>query len=180
MKLKLSLFLYICLSVTISSFSHSQTQPNAGSIIQENKLGTQPTKPSNLNLEILKDNRVLEKTGNQVLIKEMEFEGNDVISSEELKKFLDNYSGQKYYFSELLNLTNLVSNFYKERGYSFARAYLPPQSIKNGVLKIIITEESMEKLMQLEIKVLLPKQKNFFPILNLELLYTDQILRKIY
>lgn len=146
MKLKLSLFLYICLSVTISSFSHSQTQPNAGSIIQENKLGTQPTKPSDLSLEILKDNRVLEKTGTQVLIKEIEFEGNDVISSEELKKFLNNYSGQKYYFSELLNLTNLVSNYYKERGYSFARAYLPPQSIKNGVLKIIITEGKYGKI----------------------------------
>jgi hemolysin activation/secretion protein len=161
MYLPKKLIFFICLSISFINFSYAQTQPDSGTIIQENAPVLEPTKPSDLNIEILKDNRILEKSGTQVLIKDIIFEGNKVITNEEIKKYLGNFSGKKFYFSELLNFTNLISNLYKEKGFSFSRAYLPPQSIKDGFLIIKITEGEYGEINSIGDQSIAPQAKNF-------------------
>lgn len=161
MHLKEKLICFICLSLSLINFSYAQTQPDSGTVLQENIPSIEPTKPSDLNIEILKDNRILENSGAQVLIQDIIFEGNKVLTNEEIKKYLGNFSGKRLYFSELLNLTNLVSNLYKEKGYSFARAYLPPQSIKDGFLTIKITEGEYGEINSIGDEKISPQAKKF-------------------
>ena len=86
MFLQKKLIFFICLSISFINFSYAQAQPDSGTIIKENVPVLEPTKPSDLNIEILRDNRILEKSGTQVLIKDIIFEGNKVITNEEIKK----------------------------------------------------------------------------------------------
>ena len=67
------------------------------------------------------------------------FEGNTLVSSDELKAFLKAYLNLEITLDELKSAVDSISIFYKDRGY-LATANLPKQDITEGIVKIIITE----------------------------------------
>ena len=67
------------------------------------------------------------------------FEGNTLVSSDELKAFLKAYLNLEITLDELKSAVDSISIFYKDRGY-LATATLPKQDITEGIVRIIITE----------------------------------------
>ena len=82
----------------------------------------------------------------KVLIKEIVFEGNTVIDTPTLEKVTEPYRDRELTLGEMSELVDLVTITYQERGYILARAYLPKQDIKDGLLKIGIVEGSIGKI----------------------------------
>jgi len=82
----------------------------------------------------------------RVLIKEIVFEGNTVIDTATLEKVTEPYRDRELTLGEMSELVDLVTITYQERGYILARAYLPKQDIKDGLLKIGIVEGSIGKI----------------------------------
>lgn len=67
-------------------------------------------------------------------------EGNAAISSEQLLPLLADLQGRSVSLGELQAGANRITLAYRERGYPFARAYIPAQEIDGGVVQITVLE----------------------------------------
>ncbi|MEW6673792.1 MAG: POTRA domain-containing protein [Thermodesulfobacteriota bacterium] len=75
-----------------------------------------------------------------VLIKKIVFSGNTVVDTATLQKVVEPFLERELTLQEMSELADLITMKYQESGYILARAYLPEQEIKDGVLKISIAE----------------------------------------
>ena len=87
-----------------------------------------------------------EDSGEGILVKSIIFEGNNVISSEDLTAAVQDYVGKALTMEEMGELTDQITMVYQENGFILARAYLPEQEIASGVLKIAIAEGRLGKV----------------------------------
>ena len=76
--------------------------------------------------------------GPSAFIRAITISGNTVFSREQLAAVLGPASGKNYDFSALAALVQRITAMYQAAGYPFARAYLPPQNLSAGQLRIEI------------------------------------------
>ncbi len=74
------------------------------------------------------------------LVSGFQLSGNKAISSSDLKALLSSYVGKNCTLEELREAANKVSESYQQLGLMLARAYLPAQEIREGIVKISILE----------------------------------------
>lgn len=89
---------------------------------------------------------VTEGNGDTVFIKDITVTGNTVIDSETLNKIVEPYKNKDLSMEEMSKVTDLITVTYQEKGYILARAYLPEQEIKDGILKITVAEGKIGKI----------------------------------
>lgn len=74
------------------------------------------------------------------MVKAVHFTGNTVFSSKKLTTVLGNVTERSYDLASLQILAQKVTDFYRDEGYPFAKAYLPAQRLADGVLGITVLE----------------------------------------
>jgi hemolysin activation/secretion protein len=94
-----------------------------------------PTIPT----EALKEPMV-DKSGKSIEVKGFKLSGTLHVSSEKLLPLINSYAGKSYTLSELEKIASLITKAYREEGYFVARAYIPKQSMSEGILEIAIIE----------------------------------------
>jgi len=67
-------------------------------------------------------------------------EGNTEIADEELLPLLNDLAGREVTLADLQAGTARITAFYREHGHVLARAYLPPQEVQHGQVRIAILE----------------------------------------
>ena len=113
--------------------------PNAGSLLQEIERDylkpiprpepkVAPTKPQ--------EAPTIEQT---ILVKQFKFQGNHLITEDELQAAFQKYVGKRFTVAELQNIAAEISQIYSARGY-VAQAKLPRQDVTDGVIIIEIIE----------------------------------------
>ncbi len=80
------------------------------------------------------------------LLERINFEGNTVISDEELQKLGLEVLGEDIFFDELLEVCSKVTNLYHSKGYLTSYATVPPQRIVDGVATIKIIESKVGEM----------------------------------
>ncbi len=78
--------------------------------------------------------------GSKVQVKKFRFTGNTVYDAERLEELVRSEEGKELTLDELRSVAGRVSDFYSDHGYILARAYLPPQDIRDGVIEIAVIE----------------------------------------
>lgn len=77
----------------------------------------------------------------------LRFEGNTRFTSAELKAGLgERIYGKRYDLGGLRQLANQISQYYRDAGYSFAKAFVPVQSMQDGELVLQIVEGRYGKI----------------------------------
>jgi hemolysin activation/secretion protein len=87
----------------------------------------------------------------RVHIQSFDIQGNTVISSQILEKVLKNYMERHFpdamlNFADMQLLTDRITLTYKEQGYFLARCYIPKQDIKDGLLKLTVSEGILDNI----------------------------------
>ncbi len=157
---------FLCVALAYSfaiGTSYAQTPPTnveAGTVgnFQINKERYERNKnklvapKNNLNISPLVDKQKTQ-TGAvkklQFVLKDVDFEGNTIFTDEELKVYSYDLLGQEVAYEDILKLALKVTNAYKSKGYITSIAFLPPQEVVNGILKIKVLEG---KLGNVEVK----------------------------
>ncbi len=67
-------------------------------------------------------------------------EGNHVYSAAELRPLYQNKLHKVITIAELFEIVQSITNYYRNNGYILSRALLPPQHVKNGVVRVRIVE----------------------------------------
>jgi hemolysin activation/secretion protein len=118
--------------------------PDAGSILREQQkppleVPTRPA-PQIKNDEPVRPALRPEDTPRFVLQK-VRVTGNTVFPEPELTGLVAEYVGKEVAFADLEQVTTRISRYYREHGYTVARAYVPAQVIKtDGVVEIAVIE----------------------------------------
>lgn len=79
-------------------------------------------------------------TPGKVQIKAIKIIGNSVVKTEELEPILESYAGKQVDLPELKKVAERITQEYRRRGYSLARAYIPEQEVKDGIIEIAVLE----------------------------------------
>ena len=140
----------ITLSVLSASFLLGSNVPNIGDVekqIQTPKIKKE--KPVLPEISTQKYKTPMADSGKTIYVKAFSFSGNTHISNESLQAMAKEYENKNLTFSQISELTSKITKLYREKGYFVARAYVPKQSIKEGILEIAIIEGNYGEL-QLE------------------------------
>lgn len=78
--------------------------------------------------------------GFEVVISRIDLVGNSVFPPDRLLAVLGDYAGRAFDLAGLEALARRITDFYRENGYPFATAFLPPQRVDDGSLTIEIVE----------------------------------------
>ena len=82
----------------------------------------------------------------KIRVKRFEVIGNTVFSQKQLDKILAPYTNQSLSFSDLFQIGSIITQLYVDLGYITSGALIPPQTIKNGIVKIQIIEGGLEAI----------------------------------
>jgi hemolysin activation/secretion protein len=119
----------------------AQAPPDVGRALQQMKTPPQPA-PKSANRPALSSPSPerIAPGGAWVVVRSFAFGGNDSIGSHALNAILADALGKPADMATLGRLSERVAEFYHASGYPFARAYLPPQEVTKGIVKIQIQE----------------------------------------
>ena len=139
------MFRIIAISLIIFLYSNLGNAQDIPTIDDVNK--NQPKLPAEQKISPsekleLDQSQKLEKNEDQlikILVKDFKFNGNLYYSNEELEEVIKEAVNKELVYDQLINVTRAISNHYKANGF-LATAFLPPQDINDGVIKIKITE----------------------------------------
>lgn len=86
------------------------------------------------------------KVPERITIKKFEVFGNTVLDQQEIDKILAPYLERSLSFAELFQIRAAITQLYVDKGYITSGALIPPQTIKNGYVRIAIVEGSLEAI----------------------------------
>lgn len=121
--------------------SLAQQAPDAGQTLQEQQ--QRPSLPPEPGASVDIQAPASSSTpagGQQVTLTSVSITGNHVFTEAELKAALGPVQGQAFDLAGLRGLTERIGAHYRAGGYPFARAFLPPQALNTGELRIEVVE----------------------------------------
>ncbi len=120
----------------------AQERPSAGSILRQTDttLNGPRTGDTAIATETFEGGLSAEPGGQTVEIVTLRISGLSVFTQAELVSVLGHENGNLYDLAGLFALAERLTMFYREEGYPFAFAYLPPQELTGGVLLIEVLE----------------------------------------
>jgi hemolysin activation/secretion protein len=119
--------------------AQAQQLPGAGTQLQQLPQQPQPVKPE-ADLLIEKPAAAeIRESGLTVPVNTLQVTGQSLFSEEDLRT-ASGFAPGSMTFSQLRALTSRIADFYHERGYLLARAYLPEQDVDSGAITIAVIE----------------------------------------
>jgi len=119
-------------------------QPNIGDAMRQAELPKEVDKGMNNIIPALPESEIKAPmksiSGQSVEVNSFKISGNVHLSTDTLLSLLTPYAHKSYTLSELETITSSITKEYRTQGYFVARAYIPVQSMKDGVLEIAIIE----------------------------------------
>ena len=81
-----------------------------------------------------------EVEGERILVKRIVVEGAALLSKEEIRQITSQFEGKQLSLVDMQKIADLITDAYRVKGYATSRAYLPPQTIREGILMIRVIE----------------------------------------
>lgn len=129
----------VCVALGPAALAEPPRPPDAGAIMRNEPRPLIPAPSAQPPLEIPKPTAPAADQGVTVTPKAWKFTGATLIPEAELQERLQAYLSRELSLKELWQAAQSVATLYRERGY-LARATLPKQEIRGGVVEIKIIE----------------------------------------
>lgn len=142
----LTWILIVFFSVSLAS---AADRPNAGNLLETTKDSLKATPQKEAPAFIVEKS---DKPPNsappvtKVRVNGFIIEGNTLFSRKELLKLVSNAIGKELTIAALEGAINLITEFYRAKGYLLARAFLPVQEFTSGIVIIAVSEGKVGKI----------------------------------
>ena len=87
-----------------------------------------------------------EEIPQQIVVKKFDVVGSSVFSQRELDRAIDSYRNRPLTLPELFQARSVITKLYTDRGYVSSGAYIPPQELNDGTIKIAVLEGKLEEI----------------------------------
>ncbi|HEY8026219.1 MAG TPA: ShlB/FhaC/HecB family hemolysin secretion/activation protein [Burkholderiaceae bacterium] len=140
----------VALSSLFAAFAQAAEPPqlpNAGSILQQ----TQPTKPPSASpvgtgLTIEQANGSASPPTAPFPVKEIRISGNTQFDSATLHALVADAEGKSLTLAQLGEAAERITAYYHDHGFPLARAVIPAQTIRNGIVSLTVVEARYGKI----------------------------------
>lgn len=138
MKLQYKL-LAISMSACSMTVSAAPT-PNSGQLLQQQQQG-QLNAPQ-MAVEVESHPTIPQSSDSQlqITVNQIKIEGNSRFSTAQLHALVADAEGQKLTLAQLNELAQRITQYYQSKGYVYSRAYLPQQTLSQGIVIIAVLE----------------------------------------
>ncbi len=127
----------------------AQTPPDAGRLLQEQERSRLPQPARTAPLPALQESprpALQAAPGLRVRVAAFRFSRNSAFSDADLAAMVADLAGKELSLIELGAAADRITAHYRANGYFVARAYLPEQDIRDGVVEITVLEGRLGKL----------------------------------
>lgn len=130
------------LSVPLACAAQAQIRPDAGRTLEslQQSRPMLPPQPAEIALTLPGDPMSAADDGLPIAVQGFAIEGNTAIATPELQALLQPLAGQAATLAQLQAGAARITQLYRERGYPFAQAYLPAQTVEAGVVQVRVLE----------------------------------------
>ena len=138
--------LAVAVSLAFASMAvAAETLPNIGDALRQAQPPMVPTKPAPAlpqvgGAQTIEAPMTALPNGPKVTVNQFEIVGNRVIDTTTLSALVADGTGKTLALTELENLAQRITKYYRAQGYFVARAYIPAQEVTSGTLKIRVVE----------------------------------------
>ena len=138
-------YFIVLIILILSSNVTAAEQPDIGDVLQETEEKPQIEQQKE-EIPQIKGEEIEEPlqdlSGQKVMVKKIEIIKNNMIDSKTLESLVntEEYTNKKLTFSQMEKAALEITRYYREQGYFVARAYIPKQEMKEGMLKIAVIE----------------------------------------
>lgn len=80
----------------------------------------------------------------RIIVKKFDVVGSSVFSTKELTETIKSYRDRPLTLSELFQARSIITKLYTDQGYVNSGAYIPPQKLNDGTVKIAVLEGQLE------------------------------------
>ncbi|HET6789447.1 MAG TPA: POTRA domain-containing protein, partial [Aquabacterium sp.] len=132
----------------VASLAHAQQLPSAGDVERSVTPALQaPAKPRDAAAVNVEKPAAPAASGTASFdVKQLHITGNTLFSTEVLMALVSDVPGQKRSLADLQHATDLITGYYQNAGYPTARAVLPVQEVRDGVVQILVIEGRVGKV----------------------------------
>jgi hemolysin activation/secretion protein len=125
----------------------AQQIPNAGTLLQQNQPPKQPVPSTNgTGLTIEQSNGSALPATAPFEVSRIEIEGNTQFDSATLHALVADVEGKSLNLTQLGETADRITAYYHDHGFPLARAVIPAQSVKNGVVRMMVIEARFGKV----------------------------------
>lgn len=131
----------------LASQANAQTAPTAGTVLQQ----VEPKIPNfkgsnNTGLTIEREGIANLPATDPFLVSSIQISGNAIIDTATLHALVADAEGQSLTLPQLDAIAARITNYYRSNGYPLARAVIPAQTIRNGVIRTMVIEPKYDKV----------------------------------
>jgi hemolysin activation/secretion protein len=123
-----------------SAQTRGVTPPTSGQILQQNQPQNVPIPSSNLNLNVQRPPRNKAVSNETFLVRQIEITGNTLLPTAQLHALVASAEGKNLSLDDLDALADRITQAYHDDGYPLDLAYVPAQTLQNGVVRIAVVE----------------------------------------
>lgn len=120
--------------------------PAPGQVLEGIRPEPGMAQPSRERLEIRRRQQRQLPADTTLQVSRIKITGDTVFAASRLHKLVADAEGRTLSLAELQDLAARVTAFYRQRGYLLSRAYIPAQTITDGVVRITVLEGSLESV----------------------------------
>jgi len=125
----------------LATFAQAQQVPNAGTILQQTQTPKPPApSPSGTGLTIQQNNGTNLPPSAPFSVKLIQIDGNTLFDTAALHALVVSSEGTSLTLAQLGEVADRITAYYHEHGYPLARAVIPAQAIKDGVVRLMVIE----------------------------------------
>ncbi len=147
---KLLFFSVLVLLLFYNKVCFSQTQNSRmgiGGAIEDSfkKDYRRYSEPKDKNADIITEKELIknlpkETSQNTVFVSSFDITGNRVMDKRELELLLDKYLARNLTLEQINDAADIITKYYRSKGYIISYAYIPPQVINNSIVNIAVVE----------------------------------------
>ncbi len=89
---------------------------------------------------------ILDNSEETFVVSEIQLEGSSVFSNDDFAELFSQYVGVPITFNDLLQVRSAVTQRYVDAGYITSGAFIPPQTLEEGVVTVQVLEGSVEEI----------------------------------
>ncbi|ESQ90253.1 ShlB/FhaC/HecB family hemolysin secretion/activation protein [Asticcacaulis benevestitus] len=133
--------------IPASAFAQTVSPPDAGQTLRENRFPVEPlrrgTAPS---LTVPDETDPGSDPSQRLMVSTLRIEGNTRFTTQALMALVGDVQGKEQSLGELRVAVRRITDYYRAQGYVVARAYIPAQTIDDGLVIIRVLEGRLSSL----------------------------------
>ena len=148
----LSLFVSVFIIGTVFAQQPPASQTSGGQLQQQlqvekkQRLEKKIEAPMTQEAPSIKEEVPEQQKGPTVMVNTIQVEGVTLIPAETIESIIAPYKNRKLSLAGMQKIADMITDEYRKKGYVTSRAYIPPQTMKNGILIIRVIEGRLGKI----------------------------------